>query len=437
MVEAECQGRSSRARPSPNHRIVAPPSPPPTPAAPRSFLLPFTQPLGGASWFWACLSPTSAASLFAAALVNWERVAEGETPPPALFDRQRSQKRPGLAARKQHLSRAPPPPPHFLSPPPPPPPAPLCQQASPCARCGCPSPRTRPSPPATCCCCLPPTCRCSRGSRGTSTRRVTRGRHPGASPGASLVVSLGPGCRFRGRSSSTPDFCPPPRPHPHIHLAPKVLPKTYGQRLPLWFPLQPSYWRPGAAAGACEPGGAPEGREAAAAEPDNGAGPRAAAIAVRGLTKVFPAPGGGRVLALDGLSFNVRRGAVTALLGHNGAGKTTAIHVLTGEAARGATRENKAHALLSSRVKSRAGGAVSALTAPTSASRFFSLLPLPPRRRRAARHAAAHRGPRVGRGPRRRHPDGRDPPRPRRVPPVRHPLAPPDRARAPVDILGA
>jgi hypothetical protein len=44
---------------------------------PGSFLLPFTQPLGGASWFWACLSPTSAASLFAAALVNWERLAEG------------------------------------------------------------------------------------------------------------------------------------------------------------------------------------------------------------------------------------------------------------------------------------------------------------------------------------------------------------------------
>jgi hypothetical protein len=41
------------------------------------FLLPFTQPLGGAAWFLACLSPTSAASLFAAALVNWERAALG------------------------------------------------------------------------------------------------------------------------------------------------------------------------------------------------------------------------------------------------------------------------------------------------------------------------------------------------------------------------
>lgn len=37
-----------------------------------------------------------------------------------------------------------------------------------------------------------------------------------------------------------------------------------------------------------------------------------------------------QVVALDGLSFDVRRRAVTALLGHNGAGKTTAIHVLTG-----------------------------------------------------------------------------------------------------------
>ena len=37
-----------------------------------------------------------------------------------------------------------------------------------------------------------------------------------------------------------------------------------------------------------------------------------------------------QVLALDGLSLDVRRRAVTALLGHNGAGKTTAIDILMG-----------------------------------------------------------------------------------------------------------
>lgn len=41
------------------------------------FLLPFVRPYGGISWYIAGLSPTSAASLFAAALVNWERLAAG------------------------------------------------------------------------------------------------------------------------------------------------------------------------------------------------------------------------------------------------------------------------------------------------------------------------------------------------------------------------
>ncbi|WIA08739.1 hypothetical protein OEZ85_008162 [Tetradesmus obliquus] len=43
------------------------------------FLLPFVRPYGGISWYLACLSPTSAASLMAAALLNWERVAAGVT----------------------------------------------------------------------------------------------------------------------------------------------------------------------------------------------------------------------------------------------------------------------------------------------------------------------------------------------------------------------
>lgn len=48
-------------------------------AAPSRFLLPFVRPYGGISWYLACLSPTSAASLMAAALLNWERVAAGVT----------------------------------------------------------------------------------------------------------------------------------------------------------------------------------------------------------------------------------------------------------------------------------------------------------------------------------------------------------------------
>ena len=47
-------------------------------------------------------------------------------------------------------------------------------------------------------------------------------------------------------------------------------------------------------------------------------------IAVDGLSKSY-----GRVRALDGISFNVKRGEVFSLLGHNGAGKTTTIRILT------------------------------------------------------------------------------------------------------------
>src|SRR5437016_9728257 len=50
-----------------------------------------------------------------------------------------------------------------------------------------------------------------------------------------------------------------------------------------------------------------------------------AAIAVDGLTKRF-----GAVTALDRVSFTVTAGTATALLGGNGAGKTTCIAILLG-----------------------------------------------------------------------------------------------------------
>ncbi|MFI4922420.1 MAG: ABC transporter ATP-binding protein [Burkholderiales bacterium] len=48
-------------------------------------------------------------------------------------------------------------------------------------------------------------------------------------------------------------------------------------------------------------------------------------ISVEGLTKRF-----GKLLAVDAVSFNVRRGSTCALLGGNGAGKTTTLSVLLG-----------------------------------------------------------------------------------------------------------
>jgi len=48
-------------------------------------------------------------------------------------------------------------------------------------------------------------------------------------------------------------------------------------------------------------------------------------LAVRDVVKVF-----GEVRAVDGVSFAVRRGTITGLLGRNGAGKTTTIRMITG-----------------------------------------------------------------------------------------------------------
>jgi ABC-2 type transport system ATP-binding protein len=54
------------------------------------------------------------------------------------------------------------------------------------------------------------------------------------------------------------------------------------------------------------------------------------AISVRDLVKVYPARGQTpAVRAVDGLSFEVRRGEIFGLLGPNGAGKTTTLKILT------------------------------------------------------------------------------------------------------------
>src|SRR3954469_12700303 len=48
-------------------------------------------------------------------------------------------------------------------------------------------------------------------------------------------------------------------------------------------------------------------------------------LSVRDVVKSF-----GPVRAVDGVSFSVRRGTITGLLGRNGAGKTTTIRMITG-----------------------------------------------------------------------------------------------------------
>ncbi|MBI3821625.1 MAG: ATP-binding cassette domain-containing protein [Planctomycetes bacterium] len=53
-------------------------------------------------------------------------------------------------------------------------------------------------------------------------------------------------------------------------------------------------------------------------------------ISVHDLTKRFPLPGGGSLLAVDRLTFAVQPGEVYGLLGPNGAGKTTTLRMLLG-----------------------------------------------------------------------------------------------------------
>ena len=53
-------------------------------------------------------------------------------------------------------------------------------------------------------------------------------------------------------------------------------------------------------------------------------------LAVKDLRKVFTSLTGSSVQAVDSVSFNAYQGQITALLGHNGAGKSTTMNVLTG-----------------------------------------------------------------------------------------------------------
>lgn len=121
----------------------------------------------------------------------------------------------------------------------------------------------------------------------------------------------------------------PPLPWPP-HTHPQVMPSDVGQRMPWAFPLSPAFWRErwGTDSSSATGGGAP-GPSHGLAHGSSGSGGEAA-VRVLGLRKVFRTTDGMDKVAVDGLSLDIPRGQVTALLGHNGAGKSTTISILSG-----------------------------------------------------------------------------------------------------------
>src|SRR6201988_4884402 len=53
-------------------------------------------------------------------------------------------------------------------------------------------------------------------------------------------------------------------------------------------------------------------------------------ISIEGITKRFPAPGGGTTTVFEDLWLPMQRGDFTCIIGHSGCGKTTVLNILAG-----------------------------------------------------------------------------------------------------------
>ncbi|CAE8619815.1 unnamed protein product, partial [Polarella glacialis] len=115
----------------------------------------------------------------------------------------------------------------------------------------------------------------------------------------------------------------------------KVCPGTLGLPQPWYFPLQPSYWRPAststeelASLQLGENGGAEQGDNDLLEcwEAPSGGVSVPPSVQLKNLSKTFA---GGKQ-ALRGISLDLYPGTIVGLLGHNGAGKSTTMAILTG-----------------------------------------------------------------------------------------------------------
>lgn len=97
-----------------------------------------------------------------------------------------------------------------------------------------------------------------------------------------------------------------------------VWPFQYGVPKPIYFPCQPSYYCP---VEKIRKQSSIKATDSFEAEPTG----LKAIIKIKNLTKVFSDK-----KAVDNISLNIFRGQITALLGHNGAGKSTTMSMITG-----------------------------------------------------------------------------------------------------------
>jgi len=118
----------------------------------------------------------------------------------------------------------------------------------------------------------------------------------------------------------------------------KIWPSEYGTHEPFYFIVNPYYWGkvfgvsslPGATSSATTDTSTESINVELVSENLKAQFEEKTCVDIRNLRKEFATPQGINKVAVNGLNLTMFQGQITALLGHNGAGKTTAIAMLTG-----------------------------------------------------------------------------------------------------------